>query len=1189
MPGQVQEKETVRKEKGYGPISVMLIVFCCVTVNFFGKHLAETMQLPLWLDCLGTVFAAYVLGPVSGALVGFSCNFIYSFWSLNSLVYGITSIFVGVITGIAARRKSFETLFGTTTLAVMLTTGSVLISTVFNIILYKGNTGNVWGDAVKDYLTERGVPFILSCVTGELYLDFLDKIVTVMALYILIKAGRKLRARIGNRRGAVLRILLMILAAALIAVPSAAYALTTDQSSYVQQVYSSDNGLPCGHANDVVQTNDGVLWVGTNSGLYRYNGSGFRYMNSYENIRNVNCLYVDMEGRLWIGTADSGLVISINEKLANTLDSGSGLPSDNVRSIVQSSDGYYYVGTKGDLAVVRISKGIAVENTVSEVKEVQFLSADKDGHVAAVTAEGRLFILKDRKMLYEIAVPNGSTAFSACSFADSGVLYAGTAEGRVISYSLRRHRADATYGVWCWDAGKINRIFFNEGNTWVLSDTGVGIINANMYQRIDTGEFGDSVVRMAADYQGSLWFASSKQGLMQLSAGSFANLHLKYGLSVEAVNSTCVRNGTLYIGTDSGLTAVRLSSGRIIENEVTELLAGVPISCIITDSEGDIWICSGGKGLIKFSPDGNLRIFSGIEYGAGSEVSVCAELSDGNIAVGGESGLILIRNDGTVSMPYKGTEGAKILSICELWDKSILLGTDGKGILVFKGSSVTGSITKNDGLSSDVVRRIVRDGEDGNLFIVTGNGLCYMKDGAVSPLGNFPYSDSYDLVPDDDGELFVLGSAGIYVVNKEELLSGGKYSYILLDHKFGLKGALTHICCNALTEDKNLYLSTDSGVVVVNLDNYRSEKHSYRLRVHDIKLDGKEVPVSKETDLIIGRDVHSIEIVPEVVSYMPEALDVSYYLEGVDSDWKTIPQSELAGVVYTNVPGGDYTFHIAVINASSGAVHVENTYSFSKEKAFYDNEWFIVYLLTVGGLFIGWLAWFITKYRAQRVLAAQQEKLALALKQVQMGNETIMAIARTVDAKDSLTSKHSQRVSEYSVQIAAKYGFTGDEQENLRKAALLHDIGKIGIPDSVLNKPARLTDSEYALMKTHVTRGAEILKDFTLIEHVVDGARYHHERYDGGGYPDGLKGEEIPLYGRIIAIADAFDAMTANRVYRKRLDFSYVLSELKKGSGTQFDPVLLDIFLGLIDSGEIDAESLYSAPAEGNGEEKADG
>ena len=168
------------------------------------------------------------------------------------------------------------------------------------------------------------------------------------------------------------------------------------------------------------------------------------------------------------------------------------------------------------------------------------------------------------------------------------------------------------------------------------------------------------------------------------------------------------------------------------------------------------------------------------------------------------------------------------------------------------------------------------------------------------------------------------------------------------------------------------------------------------------------------------------------------------------------------------------------------------------------------------------------------------------------------------------------RVSEYSVMIAEELGFKKAECENLRKAALLHDIGKIGIPDRILNKPSRLDDDEYEIMKTHVTRGAEILKGFTMIDHVDEGARYHHERWDGSGYAEGLKGEEIPLYARIIGIADAFDAMTANRVYRKKLDFDFVVSEIKRCRGTQFDPKIADILLSLIDKGKIDVEELYN-------------
>ena len=216
-----------------------------------------------------------------------------------------------------------------------------------------------------------------------------------------------------------------------------------------------------------------------------------------------------------------------------------------------------------------------------------------------------------------------------------------------------------------------------------------------------------------------------------------------------------------------------------------------------------------------------------------------------------------------------------------------------------------------------------------------------------------------------------------------------------------------------------------------------------------------------------------------------------------------------------------------------------------------------------------WITWFLTKTQAQKVLIKQQLELEYAKKQIRIGNETILSIARTVDAKDSNTSKHSFRVSEYSVAIAKRLNYSDEKCENLRQMALLHDIGKIGIPDAILNKPSRLTDEEYEIMKTHVLKGGEILKDFTMIDNVSLGALYHHEKYDGTGYCHGLKGEESPLDARIIGIADAFDAMTATRVYRKKMGIEYAVSELKRGSGTQFDPKLVEIMLSLIADGVI--------------------
>lgn len=183
--------------------------------------------------------------------------------------------------------------------------------------------------------------------------------------------------------------------------------------------------------------------------------------------------------------------------------------------------------------------------------------------------------------------------------------------------------------------------------------------------------------------------------------------------------------------------------------------------------------------------------------------------------------------------------------------------------------------------------------------------------------------------------------------------------------------------------------------------------------------------------------------------------------------------------------------------------------------------------------------------------------------------QAITTVANTIDAKDDYTKGHSLRVAYYSENLARKIGWSEEDVQNIHYIALLHDIGKIGVPDSVLNKPFKLTDVEFELIKNHTIMGAEILKDIKMFPNVSLGAKYHHERYDGRGYPCGLKGEEIPMVARIIGIVDSYDAMTSNRVYRKRLQNELVMQELIRGKGTQFDPFLVDKFIELLEEGTL--------------------
>ena len=185
--------------------------------------------------------------------------------------------------------------------------------------------------------------------------------------------------------------------------------------------------------------------------------------------------------------------------------------------------------------------------------------------------------------------------------------------------------------------------------------------------------------------------------------------------------------------------------------------------------------------------------------------------------------------------------------------------------------------------------------------------------------------------------------------------------------------------------------------------------------------------------------------------------------------------------------------------------------------------------------------------------------------------EIIEAFAKIVDLKDSYTQGHSMRVAKYTKMLAQELGCNESTVEKYYNIALMHDIGKVGIPDSVLNKQGKLTEEEYELIKSHTSRGYEVLKNISLMPEIAVGAEAHHERPDGKGYPNGWSGDEIPRVAQIIAVADCFDAMYSNRPYRKRMNFEKAVSIIKEVSGTQLTPDVVDAFLRLVDKGEFRA------------------
>ncbi len=1162
---------------------IILFVVACVCLNIGGKLFTVRFELPVWGDAFGTALCACIGGPICGAIVGFTSNLAYCVINHLSAAYSLTNIALGVIVGIAARRKWFERFYGFMIAASFAVLVSLTVSLPINFMFDNGYTGNKWGNGVIDYLLDNEWPRFLCCLLGQLALEFADKVLTIAAVYIVVlfrkwyKNYKKDQAVKQSKAAGT--VIVLCLTAGLTwfsarRVEAATTYETIDYNDYVQSTYSSNNGLPCGEANDIAQTNDGVLWIGTYAGLYRYNGREFRWVDDYESVKNVNCLYVDEEGRLWIGTNDNGLSIMIREKIVNVLDQTDGLPSNSVRCIIRATDGYYYVGTTASMQIIAMNNGLKAVNTLADINYADSITADEDDHVATVSSDGRLFLLKGGDILDSQQMTGDQEIFNCCAFSPDGTLMVGSSTNNIYCFDVSDDDLKQVNVLPCRGVTSINNLnYLSDGTLFISSDSGISYMDSDGYHELNTNDFNNSIDNMLYDYQGNLWFTSSRLGLLRLAKSPFKDIYGAIGMERRVVNTIVAWQDCYYIGTDDGLDVVDRACRKQINNELTRELADKRIRCMYVDENDHLWICTYGSGLMEYSADGGSWAYNADNGSFGNRARIVTGLSDGTILAAGDTGISYIK-DHTIKKTISNENGlinSMILTAVEQSDGSILAGTDGDGIAVIKDGKVAKMLTRDDGLSSGVILRMVKDPKSEGVFVVTSNSLCYLEpEGTIRVLDNFPYFNNYDIWMRDEDTLFVMSSAGIYVVERDELVAGEDMAWELLDARSGLGTSLTANSWNWFNGKSDLFLPCDSGVYIIDVDKYNSDVRSYRIQLASVRLDGVLQPPARKGAITIGRGVDRVELGPEILNYTIQEPNVGYYLEGHDTQWTILSQSNLNNIIYVNLPAGKYTFHLAIFDSAGERVLEERKFDIMKVGEFYEQSGFTFYMLLLLSLFLIWCTWLIV----QRQLNQQQIKLNMA-------NMTVMAIANAVDAKDVRTHEHSQRVAEYSVLIAKEMNcFKWWERRkalaNLKNAAKMHDIGKIGVPDRVLNKVGRLDDEEYALMKSHVTRGAEILKDFTLVEHVVDGTKFHHERYDGKGYPDGLKGDEIPLFGRIISVADTFDAMTSNRVYRHHMDTDYVMNEMKRGRGTQFDPEALDAFFRLIDKGIINLDDIYA-------------
>ena len=409
--------------------------------------------------------------------------------------------------------------------------------------------------------------------------------------------------------------------------------------------------------------------------------------------------------------------------------------------------------------------------------------------------------------------------------------------------------------------------------------------------------------------------------------------------------------------------------------------------------------------------------------------------------------------------------------------------------------------------------------------------------------------------------VWILSSNGIYVVRRADLLADTEnMDYTLFDTACGLPSVATANSYSELSEDGDLYIAGSTGVCKVNIEQPFEDVNDLKAVVPYVQADGTDIYPDKKGAFTIPSGTQKLTVPSFVFNYSLSNPQVSYRLEGFDRSTTTVSRSDLVPVDYTNLRGGAYHF-VMQLKDAMGRGGKEVSVEIVKEKAFYEQVWFYVIAGLAALLVLAGGVRFYVRKKTRTLEKKQQETMAL------VGGIT-EAFAKVIDMKDRYTNGHSSRVAKYTAMLARELGYDEETVEKYYRIALLHDIGKVGVPPEVLNKPGKLTDEEFEIIKSHTSKGYDALKEITIMPELAVGAQAHHERPDGRGYPNHLKGDEIPRVAQIIAVADCFDAMYSNRPYRNRMNFDKVVSIIKEVSGTQLTADVVDAFLRLVEKGE---------------------
>ena len=941
---------------------------------------------------------------------------------------------------------------------------------------------------------------------------------------------------------------------------------TLDEFGYMEIIYDNSNGLDSSAANDVVQTRDGFIWIGTYNGLTRYDGSSFYQFPVTSGIYSVADLYVSQKGELYIGTNDSGLALYKDDKFT-FWQRKDGLSSNTIRTITENSEGLMFIGTTEGMSFKNQEDYITCEGDPRLARKyIKEIHPAPNNKVCGLTKNGDLFIYNGREL---------ESFFKADSFNFGNVVaietdiykpdeyWVGTTADKLVKIKIQGQQASVIKTLITEGLHTINDIQLRaNGRLMVATDNGVGYFDIqDTFHLIDKMQFNNSVDNIMVDYEDNIWFSSSRMGVAKLTYNSFRNIFAVAGIEPRVVNSVLKANGITYVATDSGL--LTLKGEKQVATPLSELLKTIRTRHIMLDSKGNLWVATYSKlGLVKYSPDGTIKTFNRRDGLPHERTRVIMEASDGSIYVGTRDGLAVIRQDKVVHTftSRNGLANPQVLCLLEDGDK-IYVGTDGGGINMLKDDHIVYTLDQQAGLRAGVILRMASDPETGGMWISTGNSIAHFKDGELKTINNFPSTNNFDFIFTPNGEMLVTCNQGVYVTSSAKLLKDGSYDYVLSQRE-GLSGALTANSFNFIENKEKLYLCLQNGLCELNLDSLDQSASPKKFCVPSVNIDGVDYTLDEEQPLKIPSDATRITYKAYVLTNTLNNVFMSTYLEGFDKQVEKTSRFQNKERTYTNLAGGTYKLHVGIYDQRTGKLKQEKVYTLIKEKKLSEYPGFVLLPVALfGALLFGGYRLYMRR-RMQKMQEKQRETEEFL-------DQVIGSFAKAIDLKDHYTRGHSARVAQYSRQLAEAMGWSKEKVDNLYRVALLHDVGKVVIPDEILNKRGPLSDAEYAKMKEHTDIGSAILEEISQFPMIAVGAKSHHERFDGRGYGHHLSGKAIPLEARIIAVADTFDAMNSTRVYRPHLTREKILSELEHAKNTQLDGEIVELLLQLIRDGKV--------------------